>query len=589
MIQVFFSIIVTTYNRKDLLHRAIESIAAQTYRNFEVIVVNDDGVSVENIIEEYLTKFPIKLINNESNNGPAASRNIAIKESKGDYVTFLDDDDIYFPNHLDTLYRESSDEFNVLYTDASRRVYKIIDGKQVEIDNYIPYSIEYHPDKLFIGNITPINCVAIKRNVLLDLHFNETLQALEDWEFLIRLSASNKFKHIAKTTCEVTWIVNGENITSKRSNEQTNAREMIYTLYADKINNIENRDVIISEFNKIWEKDRFLEAKQISIVVPVFNNLAYTKAFVASVKETVKLDYELILVDDISSDGTDNYLRELSARDNKVKIIFNDLKLGFPGSVNQGIKVSNGHTILIANNDIILNKGSIHRMFDLLNSNQEFGIVAPISNAVMGPQLDLEAKYNDLYEMRDYAVAVLKAQANKINIFPRVTFLCVLIKREVINKLGGLDERFAPGNFEDDDYCLRTQMEGYKTVIAQDVFIHHFGSKSFKADGDEKYNALIKTNFKKFVDKWGAGTEDIWLRNFPHNNRTTLIPFHPDRYTELNLRLQSLLSENDYSAALLETENILNYVKTTHTVIPENNLSVITALHEKLCKLNTQV
>ena len=71
-------------------------------------------------------------------------------------------------------------------------------------------------------------------------------------------------------------------------------------------------------------------------------------------------------------------------------------------------------------------------------------------------QLDSDAKYNSIEEMHNYAKAVSKRNSEQIEEFPRVAFLCTLIKKEVIEKIGGLDERFSPGNFEDDDFCLQS-------------------------------------------------------------------------------------------------------------------------------------
>ena len=117
----------------------------------------------------------------------------------------------------------------------------------------------------------------------------------------------------------------------------------------------------------------------------------------------------------------------------------------------------------------------------MADSDKRIGVVGPTSNEVSGVQKDKEANYKTIDEMHLYAATIREKNKNKVLQFPRIAFLCTLIKREVIEKIGGLDERFSPGNFEDDDFCLRAQLAGYKTVIAQDVFIHHYGSKSFKA------------------------------------------------------------------------------------------------------------
>jgi SAM-dependent methyltransferase len=78
----------------------------------------------------------------------------------------------------------------------------------------------------------------------------------------------------------------------------------------------------------------------------------------------------------------------------------------------------------------------------------------------------------------------------------------MLIKRDVLNKIGTMDERFSPGNFEDDDLCMRIIESGYKMMLCNDSFIHHFGSSSFSKD-HSKFNNILSTNRKKLEDKWG--------------------------------------------------------------------------------------
>ncbi|NOX19354.1 MAG: glycosyltransferase family 2 protein [Chlorobi bacterium] len=159
-------------------------------------------------------------------------------------------------------------------------------------------------------------------------------------------------------------------------------------------------------------------------------------------------------------------------------------------------------------------------------SDKSIGVVGPISNKVSGVQIVKETNYESIDEMREFAEKISRENKGKFFEFPRVAFLCALIKREVIEKIGGLDERFSPGNYEDDDYCLRAQLAGFKTVVALDVFVHHYGSKSFTAEGEEKYQRLLQKNKKKFIEKWGATPDEIWLRNKTPRMQELFIPLN---------------------------------------------------------------
>jgi tetratricopeptide (TPR) repeat protein len=178
-----------------------------------------------------------------------------------------------------------------------------------------------------------------------------------------------------------------------------------------------------------------------------------------------------------------------------------------------------------------------------------------------------------------------KAKANNIGKyfqFPRVAFLCTLIKREVINKIGGLDERFSPGNFEDDDFCLRAQIAGYKTFVAQDVFIHHFGSKSFTAEGLEKYQERLDTNKQIFVDKWGADPEEIWLHGKTVKSRNIEFPLYADEAKELIKRSQICIQDQEYKRALEYLELLLMNDTLISTIIAQN-LDPLFNLAGKIC------
>ncbi len=295
-----------------------------------------------------------------------------------------------------------------------------------------------------------------------------------------------------------------------------------------------------------------------SIIILTYNQLEYTKKCLESISAFTNSNYEIIILDNASTDGTVDYLKELKKVDHRVKIIFNQLNLGFPKAVNLGIKAALGKYVVIANNDIIVTKGWLKKLIELAESNSQVGLVGPISNAVSGVQLDKNAAYKSIDEMNLYAAKVSENNKGKYFEFPRIAFLCTLIKKDVISKIGGLDERFSPGNFEDDDFCLRAQIAGYKTLVAQDVFIHHFGSKSFTAEGTKKYQERLDANKKIFIDKWGAGPEEIWLHGKPFTQRSIEYPIDVDVNTERINRAHVCIKDRDYSLALFYLEDIFD-------------------------------
>ncbi|MEJ5350722.1 MAG: glycosyltransferase [Melioribacteraceae bacterium] len=364
---------------------------------------------------------------------------------------------------------------------------------------------------------------------------------------------------------------------------------------------VENNWSVEAVFNKI--EKIFNPKPKVSLVVLTHNGLYYSKLFFDSFFKLNFARYELIVIDNASTDNTREYLIKLNNKNNKVKLILNNHNLGFPAGVNQGIKEALGDYILILNNDTIITDNLIERLIEVAESDDKIGIVAPISNEVSGLQKDENAKYNSIEEMHKYAAEIKEKNKGQILHFPRVAFLCTLIKREVIEKIGGLDERFSPGNYEDDDFCLRAQLAGFKTVIAKDVFIHHFGSKSFKANGLDAYKKRLETNRQIFIDKWGATPEEIWLQNKTIKQRQIYYPIDADLFkqyfertrihiadNELNLAKESVIKaiENykEGDAKIISYDELLNLAGNIY--LADNDVSKAQEYFEKELNLNPQ-
>ncbi|MGE5498606.1 MAG: glycosyltransferase [Syntrophothermus sp.] len=307
---------------------------------------------------------------------------------------------------------------------------------------------------------------------------------------------------------------------------------------------------------QLREKLKLIEKRRAdhltSIIIPVFNQLNYTIECYENIERFTPETHEIIFVDNASTDGSKEWLSEISKKNANCRVLSNTKNIGFPGAVNQGFLAAVGKYIVVANNDIIVTEGWLGRLKEIAESDPSIGLVGPISNRVSGVQLDKDAAYKDVPEMHKYAEKISVDNKKRVFEFPRLAFLCTLIKKELIERIGGLDERFSPGNYEDDDFCLRSQLAGYKAAVAQAVFIHHYGSKSFDSEGYDKHNNIREINAEKFKNKWGASPDDIWIHEKKIRERSIRYPIDKNEFTQAFERGILLLEDQDAHLAAEE-------------------------------------
>lgn len=186
------SIIIPTYKRSDNLVHAINSLIDQTYDLIEVVVVDDNGIGTEEqkntelIINQIQKSFPIKYITHKSNLNGAAARNTGLLNSNGEYISFLDDDDIYFPEKVEKsiqVLKKLPEEFAAVYCG-----YKGWNSKSNDLNRYKEGDLTYDLLSLnFISHYLHTNTATYRRSALEAINgFDETFNRHQDLEFNIR-------------------------------------------------------------------------------------------------------------------------------------------------------------------------------------------------------------------------------------------------------------------------------------------------------------------------------------------------------------------------------------------------------------------
>lgn len=235
-----------------------------------------------------------------------------------------------------------------------------------------------------------------------------------------------------------------------------------------------------------------------SIIILTWNGLYYTKKCISSIKRFTNVPYELIFVDNGSKDGTPSFLKTVQ----QAQVILNQHNLGFARGCNQGIAIAKGNNLLLLNNDTIVTPYWLRNMIACLYSRPDIGLVGPCSNYV-GSGNQIPVSYKNMQELIAFAGQFNRPDPSRWREHNAywLSGFCLLTRREVVDRVGLFDEQFIYGGWEDVDYSLRVTAAGYKLYVAGDVFIYHYGSRTFTGNNLSLPN-VMQHNAILFDKKW---------------------------------------------------------------------------------------
>lgn len=517
----FASIIIVTYNSASTIRTCLDTVLSASEPSSEVIVVdNASSDETRSILARYEGR--IKTILNDENEGFSRGCNQGILASSGDYVVLLNPDTAVTQGWVERMAAHFGPDVG-----AVGPVSNCVAAKQ-HVGRYMPggrqgdFGLSQLAELLYEGNrgctvetkLLIGFCVMLPRRVLDEIGLLDEGLFLgnDDLDISWRLGQAGYRLLIATDT-----FVYHEGQASFKSEEESKTSALVQ----------ESTDLLYKKLEahygegnvphpmELWDIDWFnpsrarfkagskdKEPPLTSIVMLTCNELNHTKLCLASIEAHTPWPHELIIVDNGSTDGTVEFLKEYMEVRPNVRVVANSTNRGFAAGNNQGLALAKGDFVLLLNNDTIVTPGWLERMLAVFARHEKAGVVGPVSNYVSGPQLVSEASYGNQAEMEAFAARWAEENSGRSEPIMRVVGFCLLARREIVERIGGLDERFGSGNFEDDDFCIRAALVGYEARIARDVFIHHAGSQTFKGAKID-YRQAMERNWGLFKAKWG--------------------------------------------------------------------------------------
>jgi len=539
------TVVLVTYNSSATIGACLDSLVA-TIRSSDRVIVVDNGSrdNTADLVQGYLSSLPLQLIQNQNNAGYTAAGNQGIKATETPFVVLLNPDTVVTQGWLNRLLAVFSDKQVAAVGPVSNfaagrqsvachwqgELPRSIAPEQAAGDLYRMRQGQTEEAKILIGFCLMLRRSALEHAGLMD---ERLFLGNDDLELSWRLRLYGYRLQIA-TGCFVyhegqhSFRSDPATVTGQLVQQSSNA---LYTILETSYgpgrvpppgeiwridwfaaeNAVWNTDVRFDQIlflPKPWERPLSGAYPLVSIILLTWNQWHYTEKCLASIRRHTSEPYELIIVDNGSTDGTAENLKALAAKDNRCRLVLNADNRGYAAGCNQGIQAALGKYLVLLNNDTVVTPEWLSGLLECHSSHPLAGIVGPLTNSASGIQVvpgpDVEEEL-ELYSRSFRAAHRFRRVPSR-----RIVGFCMLFRRALVGEIGLLDEQFGSGNYEDDDFCLRSAVAGYQNLVAADVYIHHYGSVSFAGNRID-YGSALARNAALFQDKWSRPiTDPAW-------------------------------------------------------------------------------
>lgn len=501
------SVLMTTFNRRALVGRAIDSVIAQDYQNWELIIVDDgstDGTGdlVRSLSDPRIRYTPVE------HAGRSAALNAALEISSGELLAYLDSDNWWKPAFLSTLvgHLVHQPEFRAAFSGREM----ILACAEVEVslgDRFEPYSRSLLENR----NLIDLSgLVHYREDIVAIGGFDERLSRFVDWEMMLRLTQDKA--PISIPDCLFCYEISPDNdqisYTENRIENEATVQE---TLAAKPLSlpapcsTLTGGYALYSNMASLRADNR----RPVSIVIPNWEVPQCLKVCIdALVKFCEGHDYEIIIVDNASSSPeTERILGQIEAK-GTATVVRNNSNLGFSYAINQGIKRAGaGRDIVLFNNDAIATDGWLDGLMVAREENPEAALIAP--REVLLPRHQFAKTHVPACNadrevdamLSSHHGNVLPSQANPSGYrdLKFAPFFCVYLPRWAVDEIGYLDHIKGRHYKSDRLYCEEIIRRGHRIVYTPHSKVYHLGQQATAVLREEA--AAFETMFVR--NEWG--------------------------------------------------------------------------------------
>ena len=341
----------------------------------------------------------------------------------------------------------------------------------------------------------------------------------------------------------------------KKLIETTQNKELKYLNTNLDISKVESEKTLIEKSDLFLSEQRRLifpkyEKPLVSIIILTFNKAAYTYQCLRSLIENTNIPFEVILVDNKSTDNTQELLKRV---DNVVQIA-NDKNLGFLQGCNQGAIPAKGKYLLFLNNDTAVTKDWLSQLVSTADSNAHYGAVGC---KLVWPNGQLQEAGSIIW--RDGSASgygrgddPLKPEYSYLREIDFCSGACLLVRTDLFKILKGFDERYIPAYYEDADLCLGIQNLGYMIIYQPKVTIFHH---EFTSSSKEHATKYMVNNQSKFIEKW-----QDYLKRKEINSPTTLLNARDIRKGKKILVIDDRIPASNQGSGYPRANTLLRYL-----------------------------